>query len=93
MLDTEGSPPRKLPCILYKVHNTVKHALDNLSVDVKNVVLKLYSFFSSSAKRRKSLKEFCKLCEVEFREILYHITARWLSLNPAIARFCKVGYF
>lgn len=40
------------------VHNTVKHALDQLTVDVENVVLKVYDPFSTSAKQRESLKEF-----------------------------------
>ena len=47
-------------------------------------MLKVYGFFSTSAKRRESLKEFCRFCDVEFQEILRHVTTRWLSLNPAI---------
>lgn len=47
-------------CHAHIVHNTVKHALDQLSVDVENVVLKVYGHFSTSAKRRESLKEFCQ---------------------------------
>lgn len=71
------------------MHNTVKHALDKLSIDVENVVLKIYSFFSSSAKRRESLKEFCEFCDVEFKEMLRHVTTRWLSLNPAVSRILQ----
>ena len=37
-------------CHAHIVHNTVKHALDQLTVDVENVVLKVYGFFSISAK-------------------------------------------
>ncbi|KAL2102048.1 hypothetical protein ACEWY4_003809 [Coilia grayii] len=76
-------------CHAHIVHNTVKHALDQLTVDVENVVLKVYSFFSTSAKRRESLKEFCRFCDVEFQEILRHVTTRWLSLNPAITRLMQ----
>lgn len=71
-------------CHAHIVHNTVKHALDQLTVDMENVVLKVYGFFSRSAKRRESPKEFCKFCDVGFKEILRHVTTRWLSLNPAI---------
>ena len=46
-------------CHAHIMHNTVKHALDKLTVDVENVVLKVYGHFSVSAKRRESLKEFC----------------------------------
>ena len=67
----------------------MKHALDQLTVDVENVVLKVYAFFSTSAKRRESLKEFCRFYDVEFQEILQHVTTRWLSLNPAITRLMQ----
>ncbi|KAJ8352127.1 hypothetical protein SKAU_G00236030 [Synaphobranchus kaupii] len=76
-------------CHAHIVHNTLKHALDNLSVDVENVVLKVYGFFSISAKRREALKEFCEFCDIEFREVLRHVTTRWLSLNPAITRLLQ----
>ena len=76
-------------CHAHIVHNTVKKALDELSVDVENIVLKVYSFFSTSAKRRESLKEFCEFCDVEFHEILRHVVTRWLSLNPAITRLLQ----
>lgn len=76
-------------CHAHIVHNTVKHALDEFSVDVENVVLKIYAFFSSSAKRREKRKEFCEFCDVEFREFLRHVVTRWLSLNPAITRLMQ----
>ena len=76
-------------CHAHIMHNTVKHALDKLTVDVENVVLKVYGHFSISAKRRESLKEFCEFCDVEFQEILRHVTTRWLSLNPAIHRLMQ----
>lgn len=76
-------------CHAHIVHNTVKKALDKLSVDVENIVLKIYSFFSTSAKRRESLKEFCEFCDVEFHDILRHVVTRWLSLNPAITRLLQ----
>lgn len=77
-------------CHAHITHNTVKHAIDQLTVDVENVVLKIYGHFSMSAKRRESLKEFCHVfCDVEFREIPRHVSTRWLSLNPAISRLMQ----
>lgn len=76
-------------CHAHIVHNTIKYALDQLSVDIENVVLKVYSFFSISAKRRESLKEFCAFCDVEFHEVMRHVVTRWLSLNPAISRLLQ----
>lgn len=76
-------------CHAHIIHNTLKKALDSLSVDVENIVLKVFGFFSLSAKRRESLKEFCEFCDVEFHEILRHVVTRWLSLNPAITRLLQ----
>ena len=50
------------------LHNTVKLALENSNVDIENIVLKIYGHFSTSAKRRKSLKEFHSIVETEFNE-------------------------
>lgn len=44
--------------------HTGKNASDKLTVDVENVVLKVYGHFSISAKGTESLKEFC---DVEFQ--------------------------
>ena len=40
------------------LHNTVKLALGNLIVNIENIVLKIYGYFSTSAQRRESLKGF-----------------------------------
>lgn len=76
-------------CHAHIIHNTVRKALDQLSVDIENIVLKVYGFFSISAKRRIDLKEFCEFCDTEFHEILRHVVTRWLSLNPAITRLLQ----
>uniref|UniRef100_A0A096MHK4 HAT C-terminal dimerisation domain-containing protein n=1 Tax=Poecilia formosa TaxID=48698 RepID=A0A096MHK4_POEFO len=68
-------------CHAHIVHNTVKHGLDELIVDVENVVLKIYGYFSTSARR--------KFCDVEFQEILQHVATRWLFLNPAIIQLLQ----
>lgn len=70
----------------YIVHNTTKPALDQLSVDVESTLLKVYTFFSTTAKRRESLKEFCAFDDVEFHETVCHAVTRWVQLNLAITR-------
>ena len=55
-------------------------------MDIENIVLKIYSHFSMSAKRRETLKEFYIFVETEFYEILRHVPTRWLSLPPCIER-------
>uniref|UniRef100_H2ZRT2 DUF4371 domain-containing protein n=1 Tax=Latimeria chalumnae TaxID=7897 RepID=H2ZRT2_LATCH len=76
-------------CHVHIVHNAVRHALNEFSVDIETVVLKVYGFFSVSAKRRENLKEFFDFLDVQWREILRRVTTRWLSLNPAISRMLQ----
>lgn len=66
-------------------------ALDQFTVDVENVVLKVYGYFPISAKRRESLKDYCQFCDVEFHEILRHVSkGGCLSIQPSPV-FCKPG--
>ena len=76
----------KANCNAHIVHNTLKFALGNLNVDIENIVLKIYSHFSMSAKRRETLKQFHIFVETEFHEILRHVPTRWLSLHACIGR-------
>lgn len=73
-------------CHTHILHNCFKHALQSLDIVVENVVLKIYDHFSTSAKRREQLIEFCNFAQTEFKEILRHITTRWLSINPCVER-------
>uniref|UniRef100_H3B2U2 DUF4371 domain-containing protein n=1 Tax=Latimeria chalumnae TaxID=7897 RepID=H3B2U2_LATCH len=75
-------------CRAHIVHNAVRHTLNELSVDIETIVLKVCGFFSVTAKRRENLKEFFDF-DVQWREILRHVTTRWLSLNPAISRMLQ----
>uniref|UniRef100_H3AWU7 HAT C-terminal dimerisation domain-containing protein n=1 Tax=Latimeria chalumnae TaxID=7897 RepID=H3AWU7_LATCH len=74
-------------CHALIVHNAVRQALNELFVDIETVVLKVYGFFSVSAKRRENLKEFFDFsgCTVERNSA----ARRWLSLNPAISRMLQ----
>lgn len=48
--------------------------------------MKIYGHFSISAKRREELKDFHSFVDIEYREILRHVSTRWLSLLPCIDR-------
>ena len=54
--------------------------------DVESLVLKIYSEFSSSAKRKEELKDFFTFTQLNYSELLRHVPTRWLSLLPAIER-------
>lgn len=56
-------------CHAHIVHNTVKHAMNFLSIDIENIILKIYSHFSISAVRREELKKFVAAVEGEWHEL------------------------
>lgn len=76
-------------CHAHIMHNTVKFAIDYLNYDVENLVLKLYSHFSQSAKRRESFKDMSEFVCADFLELLHYVSTRWISLNPCITRMLK----
>lgn len=74
-------------CNAHVLHNMARHGLKVFTeFDVESFVLKVYSEFSHSSKKRELFKELCEFATVEFREILRHVPTRWLSLEPAINR-------
>ncbi|CAF3880900.1 unnamed protein product, partial [Adineta steineri] len=79
-------------CYSHIVHNGVKHAHDDLLIDIEQVLCKIYSFFSNSAKRVQELKSYYDFVQSEYRVLLEHITIRWLSLLPSIQRLSE-SYF
>lgn len=79
----------KANCHAHIFHNCLKHAIEKLDIDIEGVILKFYSHFSVSAKRRDELKEFHNFVDIEFGELLRHVVTRWLSLLPCINRVLK----
>lgn len=71
-------------CHAHIVHNCMKHAMNFLSYDIENVILKIYSHFSHSAVRREELKKFIDMVDGDFHELKRHVGTRWLSLLPCI---------
>ncbi|KAJ7986679.1 hypothetical protein DPEC_G00342400 [Dallia pectoralis] len=54
----------KANCVAHIVHNSAKHAGDQLNIDIENVVNKTFSHFSTSAKRIEELKSIHTFVEV-----------------------------
>ncbi|CAF4624358.1 unnamed protein product, partial [Rotaria sp. Silwood2] len=48
------------------LHNSVKHAHDELTIDIEAVLCKLYSHFSRSAKRTDALKSYFDFVESDY---------------------------
>lgn len=86
LLNDENDSIISANCCNHILHNACKHACNSLDLDVEVIVLKLYSHFSSSAKRREELQSFFTFVDLEWSEILRHVPTRWLSLTPAVDR-------
>ncbi|CAM5148887.1 unnamed protein product [Eretmochelys imbricata] len=87
MLDLPNLVPGH--CSTHIVHNTAKHGLKMLSYDVENLVIKVFSEFSSSAKNISELKEFFDFLETDYSEILRHVPTHFLTLFTAVDRILK----
>lgn len=79
----------KANCNCHVLHNTAKHALLQLPFDIENIILKIYSHFSISAKRVQSLKSCYELIDDEYEGMIRHVPTRWLTLYPAINRLIE----
>jgi hypothetical protein len=85
-LKNENDSVLKANCNCHIVHNTAKYRLMKISLDIENLVTKIFSHFSHSAKRVDALKSCYKFVNCEYSEIVKYIPTRWLSLYPALER-------
>ena len=72
------------------VHNTATKAAESFEAetgfDVEDLLVDLYYWFDKSTKRKNGLLEFCEFCDVKYREVIKHVSTRWLSLEYAVDR-------
>jgi hypothetical protein len=85
-LKNENDLILKANCNCHIVHNTAKYCLMKISLDIENLVTKIFSHFSHSAKRINALKSCYEFVKYEYSEIVKYIPTRWLSLYPALER-------
>lgn len=85
-LKENNSDILKANCVAHIVHNSAKHAGDQLNIDIEMVVNKTYSHFSSSAKRTEELKSVFNFVAEDYQSLQRHVPTRWLSLWPAVKR-------
>jgi len=57
--------------------------------DVEEFVIDLYYWFDKSTKRKNGLYSYCNFCDQEYRDIVKHVSTRWLSLERAVERSLK----
>ena len=77
-------------CPCHIIHNAARKASDVFcSSDVEEFCIDIYYWFDKSTKRKNSLLSYCTFCDLEYRNIIKHVTTRWLSLKCAIERILK----
>ena len=80
-------------CPCHIIHNAVRKASDvfcsSCGFDVEEFCLDIYYWFDKSTKRKNSLLSYYTYCDQEYRNIIKHVTTRWLSLKFAIERILK----
>jgi hypothetical protein len=79
----------KANCHAHIIHNAVRYAMNYISFDIENVILKIYAHFSQSSVRRETLKIFFTFLNCEWSELKKHVVTRWLSLLSAIENILK----
>lgn len=85
----EGLNLVKANCNDHMLHNCAKNALKSYSLDIENLVLKIYAEFSVSAKNVANLKKEFEDAELTYQAIVRHVITRWLTLFDAISRLLK----
>ena len=66
--------------------NTNDAFSQHIGLNVEDVVVDLFYWFDKSSKRKEKLKEYHEFCNQEYREVLKHLSIRWLSLEKCINR-------
>ena len=80
-------------CPCHIIHNAARKAsgvfCSSCGFDVEEFCIDIYYWFDKSTKRKNSLLSYCTFCDQEYRNIIKHVTTRWLSLKCAIERILK----
>lgn len=81
-------------CPCHILHNISSKAATNFhettGFDVEELTIDLAYWFDKSTKRKAGLEEFCVFCDVSYREIISHVSTRWLSLEKAVNRVLEL---
>ena len=75
------------------VHNTALKAAEKFQsatkFDAEDMLIDLFYWFDKSIKRKNELFEFCSFCDMQYKDVVKHISTRWLSLEFAVERALK----
>ena len=80
-------------CPCHILHNAAQKAAECFAgccgFDVEELVIDLYYWFEKSTKCKNELRSYCRFCDQDYREIVKHVSTRWLSLEIAVQRTLK----
>ena len=80
-------------CPCHILHNTALYAgkgleeMVNFSVD--DLCVDIFYWFEHSFKRKNLLSEFCDFCDVQYRQVIEHVSTKWLGLESAVEHVLK----
>ena len=64
----------------------VSEYMQTTRFDVEEMMVDTYFYFDKSTKRKNNLAEYSSFCDIEYRQVLKHVSTRWLSLEKTIDR-------
>ncbi|CAB3996169.1 PREDICTED: uncharacterized protein LOC100641058 [Paramuricea clavata] len=80
-------------CPCHILHNTAFYGgkafeeIVNFSAD--DLCGDIFYWFEHSSKRKNLLSDLCDFCDVQYRQVIKHVSTRWLSLESAVERVLK----
>ena len=90
-LKTNGLPNLiAIGCPAHILHNDIQFGFDGLPIDLENLIMKIYNYFSIYTVRIEKLKSFCEFVEITYKQLLCHSKTRWLSLYPCVERILEM---
>ena len=80
-------------CPCHIAHNTASTAAGSFrnetNFDVEDFLVDIYFWFDKSSKIKNLYKEYCSFYNIEYQNIVKHVSTRWLSLQRPVERVLK----
>ena len=80
-------------CPCHILHNTASYAgkgfEEIVDFSVEDLCIDIFYWFEHSSKRKNLLSDFCDFCVMQYRQVIKHVSTRWLSLESAIECILK----
>ena len=59
---------------------------DSVYTGFDDIMVDTFYYFDKSTKRKNGLSEYCTFYDLQFWQIIKHVSTRWLSLEAAVSR-------